>query len=88
MSVLDKGTKIDPDRLLDELHDAYHAGDVDDAKGGVHATTLAERMYRTQGAITRRLNDLAKEGRVVRVWGIAPDGRPRQSWEPLGGDGL
>lgn len=50
-----------------------HADGANDDSGGVHSTTVAERLDVSHTHARRRLNRLVQEGELVRVWGINPE---------------
>ena len=89
-NVLSEGP-VTTDQLLAVIEAAIEDGDVDLAYGGVHATTVATRLYqqfdihREPSTVREYLRQLEAKGELVRVYGLNPESSvPRVSWLPAG----
>ena len=82
-------TPVTSSQLLSVIESSIEDGDVDLARGGVHATTVSDRLERQFGidrepsTIREYLRQLEADGAIVRVRGLNPNScTPRTSWLP------
>lgn len=77
-------------RTFETIIELADAGEVDAADGGVSTKVVAEKTDVPQDVVTDHVLELMEEGKLERVRGISPKGRPRPSYLPTaradGGD--
>lgn len=67
-------------RPLETITELADAGEVDAAEGGVSTKAVAEATDVPQDVITDHVLELVEAGKLERVRGISPKGRPRPSY--------
>lgn len=78
-----RGRAVSDDELLAAVENALEAGETDGLDGGVHASTVADRLGIHQNVASTRLRACANAGLLEPVQGVAPDSaRPRVSYLP------
>jgi biotin operon repressor len=75
--------RIDDAEILEVVDAALAEGNTDLLDGGVHASTVAERLGYDRSSISTHLRQLEERGELVRVNGIDPETlEPRTSFLP------
>lgn len=74
--------RVTDEVVVEAVRSAHEEGDTDLLDGGVAPGTAADRLGIAKGTAQKRMADLTREGDLVRVDGLSPDGNPRKSYLP------